>query len=71
MQKKIKNTEQEWQSELSAESYFGTRQKGTENSFENSYHDEKFVGSTTTSVDARPHLIQTINLPMELDGQAP
>lgn len=43
-EKKIKKTEQEWQSELSAESYRVTRQKGTEKPFENSYHDEKTAG---------------------------
>ena len=44
VEKKIKKTEQLWQSELSAESYRVTRQKGTEKPFENPYHDEKTAG---------------------------
>lgn len=43
-EKKVKKTEEEWQSELSAESYRVTRKKETEKPFENSYHDEKTAG---------------------------
>ena len=69
-EKKIKKTEQEWQSELSAESYRVTRQKGTEKPFENSTMMRKSQGSTTASAVTRPYLIQTINLTLDLDGRA-
>ena len=69
-EKKIKKTEQEWQSELSAESYRVTRQKGTENRLRIPTMMRKRKGSTTASAVTHPYLIQTINLTLDLDGRA-
>ena len=42
--KKVKKLDAEWRAQLSAESYWATREKGTEKPFENAYHDLKTMG---------------------------
>jgi peptide-methionine (R)-S-oxide reductase len=41
---KLNKTEQEWQSQLSSEAYYVTRQKGTERAFTGQYWDHRATG---------------------------
>ena len=45
MAEKIKKTDAEWQAEMSAEQYYVTRQKGTEQAFTGIYHNSKAPGT--------------------------
>ena len=44
MEKKIKKSEKEWQSLLDPETYYITREKGTERAFSGEYHNSKDNG---------------------------